>query len=311
MVEMFLKIARFWGILGNKIVKWLTQEQVLVYRSIKALVVLAGLFLVCNALGLIIGIAVIYFPYICTWLILACLIIPPVLFLLSLVFSKISIEALMLAFILSVLLGLVEFGVGMFGGLISMNLPKGMRTIIFPTNVKFPLGRIGGITINSDSNIYLAISNYSRIQKYNSKGEFVKGWFVNTSGVFGIWVHNGYIHAILARTHKHMVFDLNGKAIEDINITDKQEEHSLWEKAERSVCKDPYGNMYLVGHSKWSPIVMKINPNGEKSVVIRNPFYFRLVRDPQPSWYLMIIGLLMSVVFGMLLKYKMGITRNN
>jgi hypothetical protein len=222
----------------------------------------------------------------------------------SLVVSRISIEALILAFILSVLLGLIEFGVGMFGGLITMNLPKDIRTIIFPTNVIFPLSCIRGIAIDRDSNIYLAISSYGRIQKYNSRGEFVKGWFVKTSGVFDIWVNNDYIHAILARTHKHMVFDLDGKIIEDINITDKKEERSLWEKAERSVDKDPYGNIYLVEHSKWSPKVLKVNPNGVKSVVIRNPFYFHLVRDPTPSWYLMIIGLLMSVIFGMLLKYK-------
>jgi hypothetical protein len=84
MVEMFLKIVKIWGVLGNKLVKWLTEEKALIYKSIKTFIVLAGLFLVCNTLGLVIGIAVIYFPHICTFLILTCLIVPPVLFLLSL-----------------------------------------------------------------------------------------------------------------------------------------------------------------------------------------------------------------------------------
>ncbi len=306
MVEMFIKIVKVWGVLGNKLVKWLTEEKALIYKSIKIFIVSAGLFLAGNTLGLVIGLAVIYLPRICTFLIFSCLIIPPVLFLLSLVVSRINIEALILAFILSVILGLIEFGIGMFSGLITMNLPNTLRTIIFPNNVQFPLSRIGGITVDSDSNIYLALSHYSRIQKYNSKGEFIRGWFVNTSGVFGIWAHNSYIHAILARTHKHAVFDLDGSAIEYIDVTDINEELSLWEKAEKNVGKDPYGNMYLVEYSKWSQIVMKINPNGEKSLVIRNPFYFRLVYDPQPSWYLMMIGLFMSVIFGMLLKYRIG-----
>ena len=302
MLKTFLNIARIWGNWGDKLIKWFKEEKNPVYKLIKIIIILAGLYLTGNTLGLANGLVFIYFPKIYTFLIFTCLTAPPILILLSLIISKIKIEVLIFAFIISVLLCLFEVGAGIFN---VWSLPKNLRTIIFPNDAQFPLRGIDEIPIavDNDGNIYSAITHYSRIQKYNKNGEFIKGWFVDTSGVFNIWVGDDRLHAILSRTHKHVVFDLNGKMIENINITDFNEESSLWEKAGKSVKKDLDGNIYLVENSD---NILKITPAGEKSVIIKNPFYLYLIKEPLPAFFLFIIGALMSFISGAIIKFKLN-----
>ena len=51
----------------------------------------------------------------------------------------------------------------------------------YSSNKELSLNRIEGIIVN-DSYIYVGLGEFSRVQQYNLKGTFIKGWNTNTYG---------------------------------------------------------------------------------------------------------------------------------
>ena len=313
MSEKMLNTKKLWDKYVGTFVKWVLEEKSFIYRLPKMLIALALLFVVANTLGLMVGLGTMYLPLISTFLILACLIVPPILLLSVVVIPKISSKILLIALTLSVLLCLIMFGTGMFSGLVAMDLSEPARKSLFPNNTRFPLGNLGGIAVDSDYSVYLAVQGYSRIQKYNNEGEFLNGWFVKTGGgVFDMWIeNNNTIHVVTARPNNHDVFNSNGILLERTKIASNDEYRSLLKKAGGKIGEDADGNAYLAEPSSWSPKVIKINPSGEKTIAIKDPFYFHLVRAPWPSWHLMIIGVLMSVILAAIIKFRTVTSNEN
>jgi hypothetical protein len=52
--------------------------------------------------------------------------------------------------------------------------------------IEFPLGDPRDVAVDSRGRIYVADSVHSRVQRYSPEGEFQRGWFVPTSGVFAL-----------------------------------------------------------------------------------------------------------------------------
>lgn len=309
MSEKVLAVAETWGKYGGSFVKWVLEEKRFIYKLPKMLIALGLLFIAANTLGLTVGLGIIHLPLISTILIATCLIISPTLLLWAVVMPRVSAKILVTALALSVLLCVIVFGAGVFSGLVAMNLPEPVRKTLFPNNTPFPLGDLRGIAVDSDCSIYLGVQGYSRIQKYSSQGQFLNGWFVKTGGgVFDIWVEdNSTIHVVSARPNNHDVFDSNGILLERMKITSNDEYRSLLMKTRGKIGEDTRGNTYLAEPSIWSPKVIKISPDGQKTVLIKDPFYFHLVRAPWPSWGILLIGMVMSISLGFLVRAVRGV----
>ena len=164
MSEKRFSFIRFWEKYVGTFVKWALEEKRLVYRYPKMLIILALLIIVVNALGLVVGLGIIYVPRIVTLIILTCLIVPPILLLSTVVITpKLITRFLEIALTLSVLFCLIIFGAGIFSLSVTRSLPAAERKSLFPNNTQFPLGELRDIAVDNNGSIYLAIQGYSRI----------------------------------------------------------------------------------------------------------------------------------------------------
>ncbi|KPK47475.1 MAG: hypothetical protein AMK72_08405 [Planctomycetes bacterium SM23_25] len=265
------------------------------------MLVLLALAACVKGLGLLVGLATVYYPRTCTCLVLTCVIAPPILLVSAVAISRFRTELLSAALLLSGLLCVITISIWSFSGIW---WPQAVRARLFPKGVQFPLGPVEGIAVDGDAFVYLALRNYSRIQKYSSEGEFVSGWFVSTwGGRFEIWAEgDGTIHAFGGGT-SHEVFDANGTFIERRKTQSREDHHGASETAGGALEVDANGNVYQIEPSSWSAKVTKITPDGKKTTIIEEPFYDHLLRVPM-SWWLMLIGLLMGALCGGLLTLK-------
>ena len=285
------------------VVGWVDDEKVPIYRLAKGLLALLPLLACAKALGLLVGLATIYCPRTCTYLVLTCVIAPPILLVVAVAISRLSTELLSAAVLLSALLCVIILGIWAFSGIW---WPQAVRTRLFPKGVEFPLGRVEGIAVDGDGFMYLALRGYSRIQKYNSKGEFVSGWFVSTwGGHFDIWADDeASIHVSHGQGESHEVFDRNGTLIGRSKVKSGEDYEALSGMARGQLQVDANGNIYQVEPSGLSPKVTRITPDGKKTTIIEEPCYFHLVRQSGPSWWLMMVGVLMCGLSGGLLALK-------
>jgi len=294
-------MAKYFG----PVVRWVSEEHVTAYRLIKLLILSVPLLMIISVFELVVGLVTIHFPHTCTFLMLACLIGPPVLLILAVLIPKNSMRILQVGFALSFALGAIVLGTFAFT---RTPWPNAIRTRLFSNNVQFPLGRVEGIAVDSDGFIYLAINAYSRVQKYSSEGEFMHGWYVDAgTGPFGIWAadeDNDTIHALIVSGRMHEVYDSDGTFLGRSRITSPEEFRAVHKRARATLVADAGGIIYQIESSSWSPKVTKITPDAKKATVITDSFYRHLVRAPRPAFDLMFIALLMGALHGGLLTLK-------
>jgi hypothetical protein len=228
----------------------------------------------------------------------------PFLLLGEMVPKRIGDEILAVAFIFSILFTISTTSLWWFGS--TSLLPESLRAHFFPPKVQFPMGNLNGITVDKKGYIYLGVPGYSRIQQYNSEGDFLKGWFINAGGgVFNVWAdHSDNIHVRTARTDAHLIFNEDGQLLKTTKIASLEEDEYLAQQASGLRAKDALGNTYSIENLKWSPKVVKINPKGKESILIKDPAYFSLFRHPQPLFSVAFAGLIMSAIIGIIVKFK-------
>ena len=80
---------------------------------------------------------------------------------------------------------------------------------------ELPLGELSGIAIDSEGNIYCGLMSYSRVQVYDTEGEFLFSRFIDRSGgAFRIRINeNDQLEVATARSDKLYIFEKDGTLV--------------------------------------------------------------------------------------------------
>jgi len=305
MLEKILVMTKRCDELAGRLRNWYNSLDSLLVTLLVLAVVIGVLILVSAALSTVFGLIMLYLPRLSTYIILTCLVVSLAIIIAGLFLQRINAGVWLIGMILSVLLMIAVGALFGFGGVGVKHLPQSINTRLFPNKVQFPISIPGGIAVDEHGRIYIAIQGYSRIQVYDKKGNFLKGWFVNTTGIFDIWLgDDSFLHAVLARASSHDVFDLNGRLLKSAEVTSNEEEYRLFEKAGGLNEQDVFGNTYSIQSSEWFPKIVKRTPTGKEFVLIKDPFHFWLIKSPQPIWIVGLVGLIIIAVLVKVIKKK-------
>jgi len=320
MLEKLLSLPNRFGNLAESLKKWYENTPDNRTRIIKSAIMICGIIVLIETLSAATGLIMLYLPRLTSSIIVACLFIPlvvilatPCLLLLErkckvgVKIKRFNANIWTISMFLSLLLFGINFGIGWFGGKGLTKIPFMIRRLFHTTKTQFPFGGLGGIAVDNENRIYLALHAYERIQVYNCNGEFIHGWFVDAdSGIFDIWLEDNTLHVVTARKRKHDVFDYTGNLLRT-NIVDSNKEYdTLIKRAAGTKAEDDDGNMYLIESPEWFPKVVKFAPSGEESIIVKDPLHFWLLQKAQPVWTVSFVGMFMCVVLWIIVKLKVN-----
>jgi hypothetical protein len=186
-----------------------------------------------------------------------------------------------------VLMGFTGFLSGFFAAL-------GMLKWV-PQSVEFPLAAVEGIDVDREGILFVASSFYSRIQVYNSRGKYIRGWFLDDTGggQLKIKVNNeNKVEVAIYKGRKIDVFDEKGKLIESRKLG--REDLSFWdsfEQKDRDVFDETTKQRYSV-EGWFFPGIIQEGPNGEGKIG-RNAFYLFPVQGPFQGWITAMAGMVL------------------
>jgi len=274
-------------------------------RNIKILFAFCVLILFVAIAATFFTLIFLYLPRLSAYIILTCMGVPLIVIVVALLVQKINAGVWITAKAMSVLLAFFCFWLWIFVSGIGTEMDY-IRMRLFSSQTQFSLGHLSGIAVDDESRIYLAVQTYSRIQVYNKKGDFVKGWFVEAGGgIFDVWVEGkDSIHVVTSRMRTHDVFDSSGRLLKSIKVTSNEESSALFKKAGGLKTKDFSGNTYSILSPEWFPRIVKLTSDGKYSVVIEDPFYLWLVKTPLPIFLVFATSLIMLTVLGKVIKKK-------
>lgn len=156
---------------------------------------------------------------------------------------------------------------------------------------RFPLAHIQGIAVDSKGQVYCLSRMYNRIQVFNNRGEFLRGWFIDLPGGDHRILVDEQNHLLVASENKGTCsfFNANGELIREVQISNFNEfGEDSWIKT-----KDAFGNIYEVRSYFLWPKVVKITPLGEKSVLIKDPFGLWVITMMLPFfWFALGMGII-------------------
>ncbi len=159
-----------------------------------------------------------------------------------------------------------------------------------PGWVEVPMGELQAVGVASDGSIYCGIGD--RIQMYDHSGRFVRGWPVPAAGgAFGMRVDgNDRIHIGTARSEMHLVFDRQGRLIEE----NRNPEYFFEIAGARAV--DGNGCRYTLRSPHLFPGVVRIDPSRARRTVVGVRWYLWPLQAPLPALVLLWIGLGLAAV---------------
>jgi hypothetical protein len=150
-----------------------------------------------------------------------------------------------------------------------------------PGNIELPLAGIDGIDVNREGNLFVASSIYCRIQVYNPKGDFVRGWSLNNTGaILKIRINDkNKVEVAALRGHKMDVFDENGKLIKTRKFDeDDRDFFDSFEQKGKHLFDKPRMCHYDV--EGWVfPKIIQTGPDGKKKIG-KNAFYLFPFQGP-------------------------------
>jgi hypothetical protein len=160
--------------------------------------------------------------------------------------------------------------------------------------IRVPLGRPGGIAVDSQGQIYYVANCHNRIQVYDKNGRFLRGWFFPRSGNLSATTQliiddNGYLHVETGYYEtKYPIKDLDRKVYNVYNangelLKKRSETFSYLKIPDVFERKDPFGNIFKVKHHLLFPKVLSVSPSGKETVIVSDPLYLKFINFPFPS----------------------------
>lgn len=167
------------------------------------------------------------------------------------------------------------------------------------TSVRFPLSVVPGVCVDRNGDIYCISNNYKRIQVYDSRGRFLRGWFVpfKKSGV-GIDIdENLHVKAYGLADRPPMTFSTTGKEIllqPGMTARDRKKNS---ESGSGGVLRSVDGVAYSFSgddgfdYSFSGDKVYRIDPEtGKQSLVLSDPWYLHYTTGPGPAIFILMVG---------------------
>ncbi len=195
--------------------------------------------------------------------------------------------------------------IGFFAGFLVGNVVK------FPEGFELPLGELKGIAVDSDGNIYCGTWYYSRVQVYDSEGNYIRGTFVDSAGgAFRIKINrNDELEVATARNDKLYRFGKEGTL-----VTELSDAHHYFDEfgeiGETQYHDKSQNATYQIRWSLLSAYVVKKSASRDTKVIVRTPFHKWLFQGPNPAWFFLLVGALMfACVSKRPLKHILGIDR--
>ncbi|MBN2295349.1 MAG: hypothetical protein JXM70_23160 [Pirellulales bacterium] len=172
-------------------------------------------------------------------------------------------------------------GIGWFSGFIP--------PLWINSSYEMPLGDLQGIAVDSSDNIYCASQFYHRVQKYDSTGNFLMGFPIDTSGAFRIRINQSDdLEVATVRDDDYYRFSPDGELLEKKN----DDLYDSFGSQNEDQCQGPDSSVYQI-HSRFMfPVVVKTSPKGKKKIVVSTPFKKWIFMGPFPAWFFWMIGVL-------------------
>ena len=140
------------------------------------------------------------------------------------------------------------------------------------SQIRFPIGEATSFAVDREGHIFCYAGSLCRLQIFNKQGGFLRGWFVYTAFSTGkLYTDpNDHIHVVTS-VDDHFIFDFSGN-----KLRESKEEGIYDRRIARSEVhhRDSKGNIYKVHRGILRTQILKVNPMGEDSVIITDPFYF-------------------------------------
>lgn len=164
-------------------------------------------------------------------------------------------------------------------------------------SIELPLSHVRSMTVDRQGNVYLGLEFYSRIQMYDDRGKFLRGWFLPAgSGSLDLRMNDDQqlqVHA--ARGSRIVVYDARGTLVKEYNVSPTF--HLKPPRAGHDGRIDLQGNSYALRGGWWYPRIIKTTPAGDSSTIINTPWYLLPWMGPLPTWLFVMAGILLLILF--------------
>jgi hypothetical protein len=180
-------------------------------------------------------------------------------------------------------LGAIGFLGGAVVALAGSGLPLG--------SVEFPLGDVQDIAVDRKGDILMALGFYGRIQVYDSRGHFQRGWSAEArGGGFTVFLRGpDTVASYAVRRGSTLLFDLAG-----MPLGESAEYPSVEHRTGARSTGAPDGSTLSVRRRFLWPTLVR-EKDGITSTLVTGPWYWRPVTGPVPTWLLMVAGTLLKL----------------
>jgi hypothetical protein len=304
-------IVKRWGSFGDRLINWYQSETSKKKKIVKTLIMIILLMIIMETNVAFMGLIMLTLPRLMALITITCIAVPlaillftPFVCIMEAISDKMAIRIWTVGAAMAFILLIIGGGLFWFGGKGTTRIPLLVRKMFFGSETRFPLAWLEDIAIDSNGKIYTALTSYNRIQVYDNKGMFVRGWFVEADGgAFYIWTEDDNIHMLAAPTKRHDIFGQTGKLINSELVTSVEDRIEIYER-EMSQNDDYMGNSYSIENGMWFPKIIRTDSVGNQSIVVTDPFYFRLLSRPYPALLLTAVGLFIATTLGIIVKIK-------
>jgi len=169
------------------------------------------------------------------------------------------------------------------------------------SKMEFPLAYLKGIAVDSHGQIYCGVHHYSRLQVYDEKGHFVRGWFcpISYKGTYHIETDEDdrvRIALFSQGVYTEYLYDPNGWLLSKKIIESSEYEKEFGQFTDFAD-RDDLGNEYVVKNPIMHPRVVKIETSGKKYVLISDSFSRWIVRHPFPGLIFFVVSLIVYACY--------------
>ena len=168
---------------------------------------------------------------------------------------------------------------------------------LFSEKARFPLSEIDWIGVDEKGPVYCLSLVYSRLQVFDSKGKFLKGWFVRTpAGAYRVSLSKDGNVVIGKDGRAYYIYDQFGN---HKPLNEKYGKNLTTVLSTKST--DNQGNIYELKSALFRPRIVKIDKNGCKFTLIKDPFGLWFHTIPFPF---IVFIILTAIIYLITSKWK-------
>ena len=182
---------------------------------------------------------------------------------------------------------------------------SGWLNVTMPSSaIRFPLSSLEAVAVDEMGNIYCLSRFYNRLQVFNNKGQFLKGWFVDLmGGEYKIRSEVADKISIFSKNNRtEMVYSIDGLLLSKLKF--EQEEFKQLYPRRNSPLIDGSGNSYEIESPFFWIKVVRASNKGGQSVAVKDPIGLWVVAMFFPFAWFALAKVTIFFIMRRLLKIK-------